>query len=53
MKPYKVLKTTEGHKYKVLLSEDEQAERELYWLTVAVLPFMCGLLMAVLWFTGV
>ena len=52
MKQYKVLKTSEGRKYRVLMSEDEQAERELYWIVVTSLPFLASVLFAFLFFTG-
>ena len=46
---YKVLKTTMGRKYKVPMSEEEIAERDLFHLVVVALPFIASALMFFLW----
>jgi hypothetical protein len=50
MSNYKTLKTTEGRKFRVRMSEDEQAERELYWMVVTCLPFLASVLMGIVFF---
>ena len=49
MSQYKVLKTTMGRKYKVRMTEDEIAERELFNIVLAVLPFIASVGMFLLW----
>ena len=49
MKQYKVLKTTMGRKYKVRMSDDEIAERELFHMAITVLPFVTAILFFVIW----
>ena len=49
MSQYKVLKTTMGRKYRVRMTEDEQAERELFNIILVGLPFVAAALMFVLW----
>ena len=49
MSQYKVLKTTMGRKYKVRMSEDEIAERDLYRLAVVALPFFGTVLLMAVW----
>ena len=50
MDRYKTLKTTMGHKYRVRMAEDEAAERDLYRLTIIALPFVCSVLMSIIFF---
>lgn len=52
MSQYKVLKTTMGRKYKVRMTEDEVAERDLFWLAIVGLPFLASVLMTILWIKG-
>ena len=47
------VKFADGKKYLIRMSEDEVAERELYWIVVAVLPLLAGALMAWVYFSGV
>ena len=49
MKSYKVLKTTMGRKYKVQMSDDEIAERELFYMAITVLPFVTAILLFLVW----
>ena len=49
MKSYKVLKTTTGRKYKVQMSDDEIAERELFYMAITVLPFVTAILFFLIW----
>ena len=49
MKSYKVLKTTMGRKYKVQMTDDEIAERELFYMAVTVLPFVTAVLLFLVW----
>ena len=49
---YKTLKTTMGRKYRVRMSEDEVAERDLFRLAVIGLPFLASVLMTILWIKG-
>lgn len=49
MTQYKTLKTTMGRKYKVRMSEDEIAERDLYRLAVVALPFFGTILLMAVW----
>ena len=53
MSQYKVLKTTMGRKYKVRMSEDEAAERELFRLSVMLLPLISSVLMFLIWVKAV
>lgn len=50
---YRTYKTTMGRKYRMRITEDEKAERELYWLAVTVLPFITAAGMMLLWVKGV
>ena len=47
---YKVLKTTMGRKYKVPMSEEEIAEREIFHMAVILLPFIFSALIGTLYF---
>ena len=49
MSQYKVLKTTMGRKYKVRMTEDEIAERDLYRMAVVALPFFGTILLMAVW----
>ena len=53
MSQYKVLKTTMGRKYKVRMSEDEIAERDLYQMAVVILPLISSVLMFLIWVKAV
>lgn len=53
MSQYKVLKTTMGRKYKVRMSEDEIAERDLYRMAVVILPLISSVLMFLIWVKAV
>ena len=46
---YKTLKTTMGRKYRIRMTEDEIAERDLFRLAVVALPFFCTILMMAVW----
>lgn len=48
---YKTLRTTMGRKYRVRMSEDEVAERDMFRLAIVVLPFVTSVLFAVIFFT--
>ena len=50
---YKVLKTTMGRKYRVPMSDQEVAERAMYRMAVAILPFVGSALMFWLWVKAV
>lgn len=49
MSQYKVLRTTMGRKYKVRMTEDELAERELFRIALVALPFLASAGMFLLW----
>lgn len=53
MSQYKVLKTTMGRKYKVRMTEDEVAERDLYRLSIVLLPLISSVLMFLIWVKAV
>ena len=53
MSQYKVMKTTMGRKYKVRMSEDEIAERDLYRMAVVILPLISSVLMFLIWVKAV
>ena len=53
MSQYKVIKTTMGRKYKVRMSEDEIAERDLYRMAVVILPLISSVLMFLIWVKAV
>ena len=50
---YKTLKTTMGRKYRVRMTDDEVAERDLFRLAVIGLPFLASVLMTILWIKAV
>ena len=52
MSQYKVLKTTMGRRYKVRMSEDEIAERDMFRLVLIGLPFLASVLLTILWIKG-
>ena len=49
MKRYKKLKTSDGHKYLVRLSDQEIAANRKYWIAVTVIPFVASAAMFFLW----
>ena len=49
---YRILKTAEGRRFRVRMSESETAERVNYWLAVTVLPFVASALMTLIWIKG-
>ena len=46
---YRTFKTTLGHKYKVRMDRDEIAEKELYNMTIVILPFISTILLMLVW----
>ena len=48
---YKVLKTSMGRRYKVPMTDDEVAERDLFRLAIVALPFAASVLFAFIFFT--
>ena len=46
---YKTLKTTMGRKYRVRMTEDEIAERDLFRLALFALPFFGTILLMLVW----
>ncbi len=51
MDKYKTLKTTMGRKYRIRMSEDEIAERELFKMALIAVPFFSSILFALIFFT--
>ena len=49
MSQYKVLKTTMGRRYKVRMTEEEIAERDLYRMAIVALPFFGTVLLMAVW----
>lgn len=49
MKRYMRLKTTEGHRYLVRMTDEEIAARRAYNTALVVLPFITSALMFLLW----
>lgn len=49
MKGYKTFRTTMGHKIRVKMSEDEIAERELFYLSITFFPFLTVILFFLVW----
>ena len=49
MKGYKTFKTTMGHKLRVKMSEDEIAERELFYVGITTIPFLTAILFFMVW----
>ena len=49
MSQYKTLKTTMGRKYRIRMTEDEVAERDLYRLAIVALPFFWTILLMAVW----
>lgn len=50
MNKYRTFKTTMGHKIRVRMSDDEIAERELFYMIITVLPFLTVILFACVYF---
>lgn len=46
---YRTLKTAMGRKYRIRMTEDEIAERELYRLAVVALPFIGTVALMAVW----
>lgn len=46
---YRTFKTTMGRKYRVRMTDDELAERELFNIVLVLLPFVSAALMFFLW----
>lgn len=49
MSQFKTVKTTMGHKMRVRMSEREIAERQLYAMTIVLMPFLTAALMFFIW----
>lgn len=49
MKGYKTFKTTMGHRIRVKMSEEEIAERELFYLSITFFPFLTAILFFLVW----
>ena len=49
MTGYKTFKTTMGRRYRVRMSEDEVAERELFHIVLVALPLITAAGMFFLW----
>ena len=46
---YRTFKTTMGRKYRVRMTEDEIAERELFNITLVLVPFLSTILLMAVW----
>ena len=46
---YRTYKTTMGRKYRMRVAEDEAAERELFHIALAMVPFLGSILLSVAW----
>ena len=49
MKGYRTFKTTMGHKIRVKMSEEEIAERELFYMFITARPFLTAVLFFIIW----
>lgn len=49
MKGYRTFRTTMGHKIRVKMSDEEIAERELFYIVITLLPFLTTLLFFIIW----
>ena len=49
MSQYKTFKTTMGHKIRMRMTEDEIAERELFHITLVLVPFLSTVLLMAVW----
>ena len=49
MTQYKVLKTTDGRRYKVRMSQEELDARTIYRIALVTLPFISSALMFLIW----
>ena len=46
---YRTIKTSEGHKFRVKLSDDDVKARRTYWMAVTLIPFISSAMMFLLW----
>lgn len=46
---YRTFRTTMGRKYKVRMTDDELAERELFHITLILVPFLSTVLLMAVW----
>lgn len=46
---YRTFKTTMGRKYRVRMTDDELAERELFHITLILVPFLSTVLLMAVW----
>lgn len=51
MKGYRTFKTTMGHKIRMRMSEEEIAERQLFHMTITVVPFVFTVLITAILFS--
>ena len=49
MKNYRTFKTTMGRKFRVRMTAEEMAEKELYNLVIVVLPFVGTIALMLTW----
>lgn len=49
MSEYKILKTTMGRRFRVRMTEEEIAEKELFRIALVALPFLASAGMFLLW----
>ena len=49
MSNYRTFKTTMGHKIRMRMTEEEIAERELFYIVLVALPFIASVGMFLLW----
>ena len=50
---YRTFKTTMGRKYKVRMTKEEVAEKELYDIVLVIVTFVCSALMMLTWVKAV
>lgn len=46
---YRTFRTTMGRKYRVRMTDDELAERELFHITLILVPFLSTVLLMAVW----
>ena len=46
---YRTFKTTMGRKYRMRVTEDEVAERELFHIALILVPFLSTILLMAVW----
>ena len=51
-KKYRTFRAADGRRVRVEMTEDEIAERVLYWIAITVLPFIGAAGMMWLWLKG-